>query len=158
MQAIAKREDQQIVITNEQIDLIRKTIAQNATPAELWLPVIDYVGIYEISSFGRVRRIARAKGATVGGTLKPGINGAGYLYVVLSKKSRTRNIQIHKLVAGAFLGERPVNHEINHKDGLKHNNYASNLEYVTRSENTRHAYHTGLIKKPFGKERPCQQR
>ena len=42
----------------------------------------------------------------------------------------------------AFEGSSPL--EVNHKDGDKHNNQLSNLEYVTSSENKQHALKTGL--------------
>lgn len=50
--------------------------------------------------------------------------------------------RVHRLVAAAFLGPLPNGMEINHKDTDRHNNAVSNLEYVTRSENIRHAMET----------------
>jgi FixJ family two-component response regulator len=48
------------------------------------------------------------------------------------------------LVAAAFIGPRPIGMHINHIDGVKSNNFATNLEYVTPSENTKHSYRLGL--------------
>jgi hypothetical protein len=53
------------------------------------------------------------------------------------------------LVADAFLGPKPPKLDVNHKDGNKRNNRIENLEYVTRSENHRHAFRLGLSKSPF---------
>jgi hypothetical protein len=57
---------------------------------------------------------------------------------------------IHRLVAAEFLGTCPKGIQVNHKDGDRLNNHASNLEYVTPSENTRHSVVAGLLtRNPF---------
>lgn len=50
---------------------------------------------------------------------------------------------IHRLVSKTFLGTSDLPC-VNHKDGVKTNNCAVNLEYVTQSENMQHAHDTGL--------------
>ncbi|AUE22272.1 hypothetical protein [Escherichia phage Mt1B1_P10] len=70
-----------------------------------------------------------------GGTpLKPFKAGRGYLAVkIKNKEGKWRNVYVHQLVAYKYLPK--TNNEVNHKDGDKHNNDVSNLEWVTRSEN-----------------------
>lgn len=51
---------------------------------------------------------------------------------------------VHRLVAVAFLGPIPDGQEVNHLDGNKANNRASNLEYVTRKGNMAHAQRIGI--------------
>lgn len=64
----------------------------------------------------------------------------GYVYLIFG----TKNSGIHQLVAKQFL-PNPDNKEcVNHKDGNKLNNHVDNLEWSTKSENTQHAYDTGL--------------
>mgnify|MGYP003443476493 CR=1 FL=1 len=63
----------------------------------------------------------------------------GYIRVSINGRS----IPVHQLVAKAFHGH-PAGCEVNHIDGNKENNAASNLEWITHAENMRHARETGL--------------
>jgi hypothetical protein len=64
----------------------------------------------------------------------------GYLRATI----RGRDEYAHRLVAQCFI-ENPHGYlEVNHKDGDKKNNDASNLEWCTRSENNQHAFRIGL--------------
>lgn len=65
-----------------------------------------------------------------------------YVKVRISKKDHF----VHRLVATAFLNNPENKETVNHIDGNKSNNHVSNLEWSTRSENTQHAYNTGLHK------------
>lgn len=53
---------------------------------------------------------------------------------------------VHTLVAETFVPNPDPEHRkyVNHIDGNKHNNSADNLEWVTSSENQKHAYLMGL--------------
>jgi len=70
------------------------------------------------------------------------IKAKGYRYFTVQGKQVT----VHSAIATAFIGPRPQGFEVNHKDGDKLNNRVDNLEYVTSSENTMHAYELGLMK------------
>ena len=111
---------------------------------EEWRSILG--GEYEVSSHGKVRRLTQKQGAVPGRILKHGIGPRGYPAVVVGgggERRRTRNI--HDLVAAAFIGPKPDGNCVNHIDGDKTNNHASNLEYVTQAENMRHASETGLL-------------
>jgi len=112
---------------------------------EEWKKIKNYP--YKISNFGRVKRIKSMQGTFSGKILKPFNDGVGYLSIGLSKNGKVKTFYIHKLVAEAFIGPCPENKEVNHLDGIKENPHADNLEYVTKSENSKHAYKLGLIKK-----------
>ena len=71
-------------------------------------------------------------------------NNAGYLIMNVEGKTRT----IHTLVAEAFLGIRPDGYDVDHIDGNKLNNAASNLRYVTHIENMKNFYENHTRKKP----------
>lgn len=113
---------------------------------ERWLPVVGYEGIYEVSSFGRVRSLDRADAAgrrRFGRILSPGSSN-GYLYVQLCRDRTQKLFRIHTLVAAAFIGKCPDGFTVNHIDGVKTNNRDTNLEYLTPGDNVRHAVRLGL--------------
>ena len=108
---------------------------------EVWKPISGFEKHYEVSNLGRVKRLT---GFSAGQCLRPGISGTKYPNVVLHVHNKRNTRRIHLLVAEAFLGPRPKGYEVNHKDGNKQNAAASNLEYVTPSENHLHAFRIGL--------------
>lgn len=74
-------------------------------------------------------------------TIKQWKNKQGYVNVVYESKI----IQVHRLVAETFIENPESKPFVNHKNGIKHENRVSNLEWVTRVENMRHAHDTGLF-------------
>jgi len=78
---------------------------------------------------------------------------AGFLYkkspFTEEKRYQTikspRNLYVHRLVATGFLGLPEKGMEVNHKDGNKTNNNVVNLEWLTRTENVRHAFANDLV-------------
>ena len=68
----------------------------------------------------------------------------GYLKVRLSKDGEAKTCYVHKIVSGTFLDENPNKPYVNHKNGIKTDNNANNLEYVTPLENSNHAIESGL--------------
>ena len=78
------------------------------------------------------------------------INSSGYKMVYFNEPGLEKPVRAlrHRVVALAFVPNIENKPEINHKDGIKENCSASNLEWVTRSENIQHAFDTGLKQKP----------
>ncbi len=108
------------------------------TVKEQWKPVVGLSGYY-VSTLGRVKsfkwkraHILRQKDVR------------GYKSVFLSAGGHGRWKQVHRLVLESFVGPSPKAHECNHKNGIKGDNCPENLEWVTPSENQKHAYRTGL--------------
>lgn len=108
---------------------------------EVWKPVPGYEGIYEISSLGQLKSLARD-------VFRSGViqhrneyikkqwpNPDGYMQCKLSRDGVNVNIGVHRLVAMAFLENPDEKPEVNHKDGNRTNNQIDNLEWVTREEN-----------------------
>jgi len=105
---------------------------------EYWKDLVDYENNYCISNYGNI------ESKRTGLYIKP-MNVNGYRWVKLSLNGKVNSHYIHILVARTFIGKRPKNKEINHKDGDKWNCRLDNLEYVTQSENTIHALKNNLI-------------
>ena len=123
---------------------------------EEWKEVIEYEGIYEVSNLGNVRGVDRilSNGTHWKGiVLKPGEYSNGYKFVCLRKDGFTKNKMIHRLVAQAFIPNPNGYKCVNHKDGDKANNKLSNLEWITHSENQKHASRIGLKKTKLSKEK-----
>jgi hypothetical protein len=88
-----------------------------------------------------------------GRILKPSIHRSGYIWIRLQYTGERKFFYIHQLVIKAYGPPRPSrSHEVNHIDGDKQNNHISNLEWVTRSENIKHAIKNGLISKKLDEE------
>ena len=102
----------------------------------------------EVSNIGTVRKI-NVKGKITDCTLYKSKTSVGYYFAasVLNEDLEYCFVGVHRLVALAFHGLPPEDgllYEPNHKDGNKHNNLPSNLEWMTRSQNCIHALKTNL--------------
>ena len=107
--------------------------------AERWLPVVGHETDYEVSNLGRVRRIGRGQGATVGRVLCAHLPPEGYPKTALRRGAKRRMHWVHRLVAEAFLGPSR-GRIVNHKNFDKSDNRVQNLEWVTHRENVLHAF------------------
>lgn len=116
-----------------------RLLPKDIPTSEEWLPIVGFELLYLISRWGQVYSIETDT------FLKPGMSNSGYFYVVLCKDGVHYTRYVHRLVAEAFLGPCPPGKEVNHKDSNPSNNCLSNLEYVTRSENNKHAYVNGRV-------------
>ena len=101
---------------------------------EIWKPVVDYEGLYEVSNLGRVRSIPRSR--CKGKILKQLPGGRrGDLQVALHNMDKGKTKRVALLVASSFLGPKPENMETCHNDGNFTNNEISNLRYDTHQGN-----------------------
>jgi len=97
---------------------------------ERWLPVVGWEGRYEVSSWGRVRRInCKPKKNTVAAN--------GYDVVSLSREGKSYVFTVHRLVLEAFVGECPSGCETRHLNGNRGDNRLENLKWGTAAENSR---------------------
>lgn len=128
---------------------------------EVWGEVPDFKGLYEASTLGRIRSLDRnvtgKNGVTKrfsGRVLAPVPMKTGYHTVSLSKDGVAVRYLVHRLVALSFIPNPDGLEEVNHKDGVKHHNALSNLEWMSRVRNIRHAMGMGLIQ-GVGEQNPA---
>lgn len=107
---------------------------------EQWADIAGYEGLYQVSTFGRVKSFARGKKI-----LKVALRRNGYLIANLLKNGQRKQPLIHRLVAKAFIPNPQNKPEVNHIYS-RFSNHVDCLEWATSSENQLHAVRTGLKK------------
>ena len=124
---------------------------------ELWKPIRGYVGLYEVSNFGRVRSLTRIVFQQKhfhkyeGRILVPCVAGGGYLKVMLYKDNKAKQFFVHRLVAATFIPNPKHLPEVNHRDENITNNRLSNLEWCTAKYNSNYGTIKERISKANGK-------
>lgn len=115
---------------------------------EIWKDIFEFDGLYQVSTHGRVKRLQKTvkRGRGIGASvilpdmiLSPRNSSKGYLRVTLHKGGKMKTFNIHRLVAETFIPNPDKKFTVNHKDGNKHNNLKSNLEWNTSKENIEHS-------------------
>ena len=106
---------------------------------EIWKPVGWYEGLYEVSNLGRVKSLKFWKSKI----LNPRYNR--YCRVWLYINLKMFNIQVHRLVAKAFIPNPENKKCVNHINGVRKDNRIDNLEWCTNKENTKHAFDNFLM-------------
>lgn len=107
---------------------------------ELWKSIEGWENRYEVSNLGNVRN-SKTKTLKIANS-----SNSGYLRLNFYNGSNIKRFSVHRLVAEAFIPNSENKLDVNHKDGNKQNNHVDNLEWVTRSENLKHAYKHELRK------------
>ena len=124
---------------------------------EIWKPISEYNGYYEVSNLGRVRSITRKiertdpkdsskkRLFTYKGKLVPfWITKKGYCRLTISINGIAKKYLVHRLVANAFIPNNDNKAQVNHINCVKADNRVENLEWVTNYENYLHSVENGL--------------
>lgn len=101
-----------------------------------WIP--GYENIYQVNECGEIYSFHSKR------LLKPYIASDGYLRVNLSKNNKVKITMLHRIVAEVFIPNPNNLPVVNHIDGNKGNPNIGNLEWVTFSDNSYHAFAHGL--------------
>lgn len=105
--------------------------------SEIWKDVPGYSGLYQVSNLGRVKSLGRIdsnRHLVRERILKQSNRGNGYKVVVLYSKGH-KMFAVHRLVALAFHPNPDRLPQINHKNEIKTDNRAENLEWCTAKYN-----------------------
>jgi hypothetical protein len=99
---------------------------------------------YSASSLGRIKRNAETPRCRADRILLQFPDKDGYPSVKLSVDGTAKTWTVHILIAATFIGPKPLNKQVNHKDGKIVNNRIKNLEYLTQKEHGRHTAKMGF--------------
>lgn len=119
---------------------------------EIWKDITGFEGIYQISNYGNVKSLERITQGEFGDRhlkeklLKPFKTYQGYNRITLNL-DKQKHFFVHRLVAEAFIPNTENKPFVNHKDGIRDNNYYKDLEWCTSSENMIHSI--DILKRPI---------
>jgi hypothetical protein len=113
---------------------------------EIWKNIIvnGEETIYSVSNLGRL-----SNGKKI---MSNRVKGNKYVSITLRVNKKGFGTRMHRLVAFYFVDNPNNLPQVNHKDGVKYHNAASNLEWCTPKQNIIHSFELGLVVRPKGKE------
>lgn len=79
-----------------------------------------------------------------GKTAKLSKHNLGYLAVAITVSGEVKTMKAHRVIAITWVPNPNNLPTVNHDDGIKTNNRADNLSWMTLSDNHKHAWRTGL--------------
>jgi hypothetical protein len=122
---------------------------------ELWIKCIGFEQYLEVSNLGRVRTLDRlCKAIRCGKEMEQFRKGKiisqyvaknGYPEIAIKIDGKRKKINVHRLVAKAFVPGFIEGLTVNHINGIKTQNIPNNLEWVTLSKNSQLEWETGLV-------------
>lgn len=125
---------------------------------EIWLPVVGFVGLYEVSNLGRIRSLPRPgrinPNRLYGGKMLSPVplKKDGYLVVSLCGTALKVQHGLHQVVAQAFYGLPPDGYVCCHNNGIKEDCRSENLRWGTLLDNSNDKALHGTL--PLGSDSP----
>lgn len=110
----------------------------------IMIDIAGYEGLYSIDKNGDI--FGYKKQLFLSTVLKK----RGYVGLSLCKDGVSKNHELHRLLALAFIPNPEKKPQVNHINGIKHDNRLENLEWCTAKENVAHALKLGLRETPKG--------
>lgn len=119
---------------------------------EIWKAIPGYEGLYQVSNLGNVQRINASNRPYLNGLLKQWTTKDGYKMVSLrNAKGKRKGFLVHRLVAISFVNGYNSDLQVNHKNEIKSDNRADNLEWVTCMENLNYGTRIHRVALSLGK-------
>jgi hypothetical protein len=112
---------------------------------EVWKTVL-YSPRYEVSNLSNIRQITRKKNITVNYDRLKKTNSRARIYLP-TNDNKHKGFYLHRIVAEHFIENTNDLPEVNHKNGDFYNNCVSNLEWISKIDNMRHAVDNNLVNK-----------
>lgn len=112
-----------------------------SVPHEVWKPIEEVDGKYEVSNLGRIRNPNT-------GCIRKLAYKHGYTRININDQNgKELHRSVHRLVAQAFIPNPDNKPQVNHINGIHDDNRVENLEWVTPEENLQHALENNLQEK-----------
>lgn len=110
---------------------------------EIWKPMQGFID-YQVNNLGRVKSYKLGKKEVILKPRKVNEKKPYYVLYLLNDNGKYQLVRVHRLVASAFVLKPFGCNIVNHLDGDKLNNVATNLEWTNNGGNNQHAYEIGL--------------
>ena len=101
---------------------------------EVWKPIPQYEGLYDISSYGKIRSYVYGRKKIT--KILVLSSKTRYIKVTLHKDGAHKTYWVHRLVAITFLPAPQYGQCVNHINGIKTDNRVENLCWCTPKENS----------------------
>lgn len=126
---------------------IYKNLSLDSMDGETWEDIPSFEGVYQASTKGRIKSLARFAGCQNGSKrrvreriLSPCKDKKGYLQLTLAINNGKKRFAVHYLVAKTYIPNPLCLEGVNHGNYIKHDNSVGNLSWMTNPDNAKDAW------------------